>query len=154
MLRWSEFAAENDLLARKGKQLLYQHGIGLAYLATVDRDCAPRLHPIAVHQVDGGLYTLLIPSPKRRDLERNPRYALHAHASTESDNEFGLRGAVRPADDPAARDAVIREIPEGFEVDDSHHLYEFLIESALLAEYDYRGQWPPEYTVWSVGSTG
>lgn len=150
MQRWGEFAARNEVLAGKGRQLLYQHGIGLAYIATVDGSNAPRLHPIVVHQVNDGLFTFLVPSPKRRDLDANPRYALHSHGSAESDNEFGLRGVVSPVDDGAERTAVAEEIPPNFEVGDDHRLYEFRIDSALLAEYEFRGQWPPEYTIWNA----
>ena len=95
MKRWIDLATEEPAIAEKGLGLLFQHGIGLAYLATVDAESAPRLHPIVVVEAEDGLYTFLIPSPKQRDLERHPRFALHAHASAESDNEFALRGEAR-----------------------------------------------------------
>jgi hypothetical protein len=146
MLRWGDFAREASELAEKGRRLLYQYGPGLAFLATVDRDCGPRLHPIVVVQEREGLYTFLVPSPKRRDLERNPRYALHAFPPEQVDDEFALRGEVRRVDDPALR-AVIAGTVE-FDVTDDQQLYEFLIDSALLAEYERRGQWPPAYSTW------
>ena len=150
MRRWTDFATEEPELAAKGLGLLFQHGIGLAYLATVDGRNAPRLHPIVVVEAAGGLYTFLIPSPKQRDLERNPRYALHAHASAESDNEFALRGEARHVGDEAVRAAVIDAAQH--EVADDHPLYEFLIERVLLAEYAFRGDWPPRYSHWRAGN--
>jgi len=136
----------------KGHNMLFQHGIGLAYLATVDASNAPRLHPIVVVHLDSGLYTFLIPSPKQRDLEHNPGYALHAYSSAESDNEFALRGVVRRVDDETIRAAVIDAAQHG--VAPEHDLYEFLISSALLAEYEYRGHWPPAYSIWNAAAGG
>jgi hypothetical protein len=50
-------------------------------------------------------------------------------------------------DDPALRAAMADAVE--FDVADDQQLYEFLIGSALLAEYTHRGQWPPAYTTWS-----
>ena len=150
MLRWTDVAAENAGLMEAGHGLLFQHGIGLAYLATADAGNAPRLHPIVVVQAEGSLYTFLIPSPKQRDLERNPRYALHAYSSAESDDEFALRGEVRLIADNDTRRAVIDAAQH--DVATNHGCYEFLIESALHAKYEYRGHWPPAYTIWRAAS--
>ena len=46
MLTWSEFAAREPELAASGRSLLYQYGVGLAFLGTVRRDGGPRLHPM------------------------------------------------------------------------------------------------------------
>ena len=147
MHRWDDFAREAGELAERGRRLLYQFGPGLACLATVDRAGALRLHPIVVAQERGGLYAFLVPSPKRRDLERDPRYALHAFPPEEVDDEFALRGEARRVDDPAIREALAAAV--AFDVGDDQDLYEFLIDSALLAEYEHRGQWPPAYTTWT-----
>ena len=45
MVRWKEFAADEPDLADVGRPLLFQFKVGLAFLATVRRDGAPRLHP-------------------------------------------------------------------------------------------------------------
>lgn len=46
MVTWREFAAAAPDLAEAGRALLTQFGVGLAFLATVRRDGAPRLHPV------------------------------------------------------------------------------------------------------------
>lgn len=45
MVTWKELAAAEPELAEVGRALLFQHGVGLAFLATVARDGAPRLRP-------------------------------------------------------------------------------------------------------------
>ena len=147
MKRWGEFAQESSELAESGRQLLYQFGPGLAFLATVDRDSAPRLHPIVIAQELDGLYMFLVPSPKRRDLEHSSRYALHSFPPEEVDDEFALRGESHRMDDPAIRAAIADAVQ--FDVSDDQQLYELLIDSALLARYEHRGQWPPAYSVWT-----
>jgi hypothetical protein len=46
MAHWKEFEAAAPEIAAAGKRLLYQRGVGLAFLATLRKDGAPRLHPI------------------------------------------------------------------------------------------------------------
>jgi hypothetical protein len=45
MLRWADFQRVRPDLAEAGRRLLYQFGVGLAFLATVRADGGPRLHP-------------------------------------------------------------------------------------------------------------
>jgi hypothetical protein len=47
MLRWTEFQRVRPDLAEAGRRLLYQFGVGLAFLATLRADGGPRLHPSA-----------------------------------------------------------------------------------------------------------
>jgi hypothetical protein len=42
MVTWHEFAAAEPELAEAGRWLLFQVGVGLAFLATVRKDGAPR----------------------------------------------------------------------------------------------------------------
>src|SRR5205814_2633966 len=53
----------------------YQFGIGLAFLATVRTDGAPRVHPVCPVISDAGLHVLIVAGPKRQDLRRDGRYA-------------------------------------------------------------------------------
>src|SRR6266849_5714697 len=46
MVTWKEFTAAEPDLAAIGRSLLFQFKVGLAFLATVRRDGAPRLHPV------------------------------------------------------------------------------------------------------------
>jgi hypothetical protein len=146
MIDWSAFAAAAPDLARTGRQLLHQHGLGLAFLATVRADGAPRLHPICPFILEDRLLGFIVPSPKQRDLQRDGRYALHALQAADSDDEFCLMGRAQPVTDARLREraAAAYHIP----VEPSHQLFEFLVERALHTHYDFRGQWPAHHDVW------
>jgi hypothetical protein len=74
---WKDFAAAAPELAEAGRALLNQFGVGLAFLATVRRDGAPRLHPVCPVLSNERLFVLITPdSPKRGDLARDDRYAV------------------------------------------------------------------------------
>jgi len=47
MATWNEFETDAPDIAAAGRQLLYQFGVGLAFLATLRKDGAPRLHRFA-----------------------------------------------------------------------------------------------------------
>ena len=56
MISWKEFATENPELAEIGENLLFQFGVGLAFLATVRLDGGPRLHPVCPVLSNGRLF--------------------------------------------------------------------------------------------------
>jgi hypothetical protein len=127
--RWSEFALAAPRLAAAVRGLLHQYGPGLGYLATVRADGGPRVHPVSPVLFDGGLYCFLIASPKRSDLERDGRYALHSFPAETSDDEAYVAGrAIRVTE----RDLIKRlaaEMRARPGVD--WRLYEFTIEVAM-----------------------
>lgn len=88
MVSWGDFAAARPDLAQAARELLYQHGVGLAFLATVRRDGGPRLHPMCPLLAGPGMYAFIIPSPKQEDLLRDGRYAMH---SLPADPDEGAR---------------------------------------------------------------
>jgi hypothetical protein len=152
MIRWSEFAAQAPELAEAGRALLYQFGPGLAYLATVRVDGAPRLHPVCVNVVDGGLYTLVVPSPKRQDLLRDGRFALHSFSSPTADDEFFLSGrAVQQQSTGLVAQVRAAQQSTGATTSDTEMLFEYHLERALYSRYKPRGEpdnWPPQYLRW------
>ena len=145
MVPWSEFAAASPGLADSGRKLLYRTGSGEALLATVRADEPPRIHPIAVSVVFGGLYAFILPSPKLTDLEQDGRYALHAYPDADVPHEFQVRGRVRVVDD-ATRAALAAEW--SFDVGEAR-AFEFLVQQAVLGERDTRDDWPPRYRSWT-----
>ena len=152
MLRWTEFAKQAPQLAEAGRVLLYQFGPGLAYLATVRADGGPRLHPVCVNIVEGGLYTLVGPSPKRQDLLRDGRFALHSFSSPTVDDEFFLAGRVVHHESPdlAARVRTAQQAT-GATTSNTEKLFEYHLERALYSRYKARGEpdnWPPQYLRW------
>lgn len=151
MSSWGEFEAAMPEMAAAGRALLYQYGPGLAYLATVRPDGGPRIHPICPVIVEGGLYAFIGDSPKRRDLLRDGRYALHTFPKRDGDDEFYLSGRCIRVEDTAlsARvDAFYRG--QGTTHGEDDLAVEFLIERALHAAYQTQGAagWPPVYTRW------
>ncbi len=111
MVTWKEFAAVEPDLAEIGRSLLFQHQVGLAFLATLRKDGAPRLHPVCPVLSNHRLFVLVTPtSPKRHDLSRNGRYALQSFPQPKAgSDEFYLAGKAELVVDPAARDAILRD---------------------------------------------
>jgi hypothetical protein len=152
MASWKDFEAAAPDLAAKGRKLLHQFGVGLGYLATVRRDGGPRVHPFCPILHEGGLFGLIGPSPKQRDLMRDGRYAIHSFPSPERDDEFYLSGRARAEPDAELAAAVRRTMTSAGATSSGHEaLFSFDIERVLLAEYKPRGEpdnFPPRYTKW------
>jgi hypothetical protein len=155
--RWSEFAVAAPRLADAVHGLLHQYGPGLGYLATVRADGGPRVHPVSPVVHDGGLYCFGIASPKRADLERDGRYALHSFPAEGSDDEAYVAGrAIRVTERGlvARLAATMRAEPR---ID--WRLYEFTIEVAMIVR---RGivpltavtNRPPECEIWRDAGYG
>ena len=150
MATWNEFETDAPDIAAAGKQLLYQFGVGLAFLATLRKDGAPRLHPVCPTVVDGHLYALIGPSPKRGDLKRDGRYALHTFPAAEVDDEFLVTGRATFIDDPAIADKVRNDlVARGMTSSADELPFEFQIERVMHAKYPGgHGTWPPKYSIW------
>lgn len=143
---WSEFAAAAPEIAAAGAAHL-DRAEGAALLATVrGGDSAPRIHPVTVGIVDGGLYVFLLDSAKRGDLVEDGRYALHAHQDQAAPDEFSVRGRAQLVAAGPVRDRVA----SGwfFEVDETYWLFELRVQAAILGERA-ADEWPPRYRRWS-----
>ena len=129
-LRWGEFRYQNEDLAAKGHALLYQYGIGLGFIATVRKDGGPRVHPCCPILVEDGLYVFVLAnSPKRYDLDRDGRYALHSNPPAENDDEFFISGFAKPINEFELREKVSHIAAH--DVQDTEVLYELTITRAL-----------------------
>jgi hypothetical protein len=145
---WSDFAAAAPAIAAAGAQHL-DRAEGAALLATVrGAESAPRIHPVTVGIVDGGLYVFLLDSAKRGDLTEDGRYAVHAHQDMAAPDEFSVRGEAQLVPEGALRD----KVATGwfFEVDATYWLFELRIQTAILGERA-ADEWPPRYQRWSSG---
>ncbi|GAA5176915.1 hypothetical protein GCM10023322_00260 [Rugosimonospora acidiphila] len=131
MATWSEFAAAEPDLAAAIRELVHQYGSGLGYLATVRPDGGPRIHPVAPVIMDDGLYCFVIDSPKRRDLDRDGRYALHAFPPEDNDDEAYLSGRARPVTDRARVERLAEAYRAERRID--WRLYEFSVDVAMVA---------------------
>lgn len=143
---WADLEASAPGIATAGRDLLSVGGEAGPLLATIRGDAPPRIHPVSVGIVDGGLYVFLLDSAKRRDLAEDGRFALHGHQDPAAPTEFSVRGRARLVPAGATRDRVAAGWK--FEVDDSYWLFELLLSSAILGERA-ADEWPPRYTRWS-----
>jgi len=149
MVAWSEFKDAAPTLASEGERLLERDGISQGYLATVRNAEPPRIHPVHVGVVDGALYTFILRSAKRTDLEADGRYALHAFQDPAAPSEFSVRGRARRIDDLAVRSTVAASW--SFEIDAGYALFELSVERAVLGARRDADEWPPRYTSWAAG---
>jgi hypothetical protein len=140
MASWSEFAAAAPPLAEAIRGLILQYGPGLGYLATVRADGGPRVHPVSPVITDEGLFCFVVDSPKRRDLERDGRYALHSFPPEESDDEAYLAGRAWPVTNRARVERVAGRAHASLQVD--WRLFELDVDVAMLARHDRPGAAP------------
>jgi hypothetical protein len=154
VMDWRDFERTRPDLAAAGQRLLYQFGVGLAFLATTTSDGAPRVHPICPILHDRGLYALIVPSPKQDDLHRDGRFAMHSFPCDDNEDAFYLAGVARPEADPAVAGEVrsrylaergTTEPPPGF---DDHQLFAFGVDRCLYTQTTAHGDPAPRHTVW------
>jgi hypothetical protein len=149
VVRWAAFAAAAPELAAAGRERLYRYGTGLAFLATVRPDGAPRVHPVSPTIVGDGRWALIGPSPKQGDHEHDGRYALHTFPDPDVDDEFFISGQATRIDDGEQRGLVRGDLADrGTTTGEEDVLFELLLDRALHAAYGPRPSWPPTYTRW------
>jgi hypothetical protein len=153
---WGDFASAEPALAHAGRALLYQYGVGLAFLATSRRDGAPRVHPMCPLLTDRELLAFIVPSPKRADLHRDGRYALHSFPADDNEDAFYVTGHVHLLSDPAAVTAAAEQFarernePEPPDASADWELFAFDIESCMLTTTTGHGDPAPRHRVWSA----
>ncbi|MFC6019241.1 pyridoxamine 5'-phosphate oxidase family protein [Plantactinospora solaniradicis] len=140
MASWSEFASDEPGLADAIRVLIQQYGPGLGYLATVRADGGPRVHPVSPVITDEGMFCFVVDSPKRRDLERDGRYALHSFPPEDSDDEAYVAGRARPVTDQARVDQLAGNLRAAPQVD--WRLFEFTVDVAMLSRHGSNGATP------------
>jgi hypothetical protein len=136
MVTWKGLSAAAPALAQAGSAQLNQFGVGLAFLATVRGDGAPRLHPVCPVISGDRLFVLITPaSPKHRDLLRDGRYALQTFPQPKpGSDEFYVTGRARLVEDEAARAAVLRDARHM--ADASETTFELRIERVMLTTWE------------------
>jgi hypothetical protein len=136
---WGKFAANEPELAKIGKQMLFQSRVGLAFLATLRKNGAPRLHPVSLVISRGHLCVLIPPaSPKCADLIRDGRYAMQAFPlSGEDGREFYLAGRAVVIQDQVIRQAVIDDTQ--IQSEEHEVLFELLLDRAMYTRLENWG---------------
>jgi len=148
---WGAFADARPDMAKLLLEIL--GWIPIAYLATVTSDGAPRMHPVCPIITEGRMFVAVAAiSPKRLDLKRDGRYAMHAlpgkwrevNGQTRGDDEFYITGVARRVEDAEARRLITETA--NHEIRESDWLFEFDIERAMTAYWEKVGQ-PGTYAV-------
>jgi hypothetical protein len=155
MITWTQFERANPALAAAGRRQLYQIPIGLGFLATVRPDGGPRVHPVCPVLSDAGLHLLIVPGPKRADLRRDGRFALHSETCPppREDDGFAVIGRAAEVTDPLVQETVRRRVLAerdgvvwpGFSTD---IVFELRIERCLLTLTQPEDPFPRGSTVW------
>ena len=136
-MSWKELAAGSPELAEFGKKRFDSE---VAYLATVKKDGAPRVHPVTPIVSDERLFLFMEPtSPKGHDLRRDGRYALHCSVADSSGEggEFLLTGRARFVKDEDTRAIAVKHA--SYEPADRYILFELLIDTAFSTVYNAYG---------------
>ena len=150
---WTRFTGMRPDLAKAGRALFYQYGVGLAFLATVDRHGGPRVHPVCPQVHEAGLFVFVIPSPKRGDLHRDGRFALHSFPAEANEDAFSIYGRAVSVADEALRGQLgaqfrhERDQPSS-PVPGEWELFELLLARCLLTRTVGHGDPAPRHTVW------
>ena len=107
MTTWGGFAAtEPELAAFVAARLQ----AAPSYLATVQADGAPRVHPVTPILTADGLYLFMEPaSPKGADIRERGRFALHNGVpdNAGTGGEAAVSGTGHPVDDAGIRAQVV-----------------------------------------------
>ncbi|MGH9185229.1 MAG: hypothetical protein ACRD0U_05365 [Acidimicrobiales bacterium] len=151
---WGDLIDQRPQLAEAGRALLYQHGVGLAFMATTRSDGRPRLHPMCPLFNPDGLFAFIIPSPKQNDLRRTGWYAMHSFPCPDNEDAFYLTGKAQLVENQSQRDALSRQFVQErsqFAVAppaDQDALFQFDVDSCLWTTTTGHGDPAPEHTVW------
>jgi len=105
---------------------------------------------------DEGLFAFIVPSPKRDDLFRDGRYAMHTFPSPENEDAFYLTGNAVADTDSFRCESIARVF-----ADERRHLgsptpqeddqlFEFIVDSCLLTRTTGHGDPNPKHTVWKA----
>ena len=155
MATWTELGAAAPHLAARTHELLYQVGVGLGFLGTVDSSGAPRVHPLCPIIHGGELYLLVVPGPKCDDLRRDGRFALHSFPCPDDEDAAYLTGRAVAVDDGPVRVAVERQFlderaafPIAPESLAAQTLFRLDITRCLVTTTTGHGDPAPHHEVW------
>ena len=134
MASWGEFAGAAPELAAFGEGRFQSTYV--AFLATVQTDGSPRVHPVTPIIGQGRLFLFMEPtSPKGHDLQRDGRYALHSSVSDPdgTSGEFTISGQAVLVIDPSVR--AMAAAAASYNPADRYILFELNVQEALSTSY-------------------
>jgi len=134
MPTWAEFAEAAPELASFGAERF--RNAQVAYLATVRKDGAPRVHAVTPILGERRLFVFMeSTSPKGHGLERDSRYAMHSLVTDQNGTpgEFWIMGNAIRAADPGTRAIAVAATP--YDPADFYILFKLNLEQAASALY-------------------
>jgi len=139
-MSWREFEEQAPRLASLGFEKLNRK---VSYLALLEKDGSPRLHPVTPFIGNGMLFMFTEPSsPKIRDLRRDGRYALHCSVDRKEGEplkEFLVTGTANIITSGSVRTAAVNIAASSVVLDD-YVLFDFQVHKVLVVEYDDNGK--------------
>lgn len=132
MNSWQDFASQAPEMAAFG---LARFGGGVAYLATIQADGSPRVHPVTPI-IGEQLFLFMEPnSPKGKDLQRGSGYALHCSVANNEggEGEFYVRGRATLITEPHIREQAIQAA--AYTPRERYILFILSVESAFMNRY-------------------
>lgn len=104
---------------------------------------------------DEGLFVFVIPSPKRNDLHRDGRFALHTFPPEANEDAFSAYGRAAMSSNVEWRDRLGRQFRAEREdaapsVPSDWELFELRIVRCLLTRTTGHGDPAPRHTVWRL----
>lgn len=142
MATWADLERDRADVAKALHDLLAR--VPIAYIATVRRDGAPRVHPFCPIFAEGRMLIAINPtSPKRWDLRNDGRYAMHALPG-DRDQEFYATGRAMRVPEGELRAATVAAA--GFTVHPGDWVFELDIETVMTAYWENWAQ-PDTYAV-------
>jgi hypothetical protein len=157
MVSWPELLVHCPDVAGPGLKLLYPHyaGVGLAFLSTIRPDGGPRLHPMCPIVNEHGLFAMIVPGPKRRDLLSDGRFAMHSFPTDDNEDAFYLTGRAAAVDDEALAELIVAQFLDErktfgmTKADVADNLpFSFGIETAMLTRTTGHGDPHPNHLIW------
>lgn len=147
MTSYGDFADERPGMAARLHEL--NQDIPIFYIATVRRDGAPRVHPFCPIFCGRGLYIAVNhTSPKRWDLARDGRHAMHNSnpppRGDRGDDEWYAMGRARRIVDPAEFQLVVESA--NHTVHPTDWVFELSFDYVMTAWWEKFGQ-PDTYAV-------
>lgn len=143
---WGAFAGAAPELAAAGQERLDGR---VAYLGTIRKDGAPRIHPVTPIISEAGVYVFMeATSPKGHDLRRDSRFTLHAGVEDNNGGggEFVISGEARLVSDGAERQRAIAA--SSYPPAARYLLFTLTVSEALHTVYDGEA---PSRTRWASG---
>ena len=139
-MSWKKLEEINPRMAAQGFEKLNRK---IAYLAILNQDGSPRLHPITPFIGNGMLFMFTEPSsPKIRDLCRDGRYALHCSVDRKKGEplfEFLVQGTTKMISDDSVRATAVDNSTSPVVTKD-YALFEFQVTNVMAIEYNEDGK--------------